>query len=88
MAHIEHYKRRCGNTTRQVDEWIQALFNGEPVVISDHAHKKGNMANSHAEQMFLTRLHFEHNLKPGRSSMLQYDTRTGVYSLIPSKYLP
>lgn len=88
MAHIEHYKRRCGNTTRQVDEWIQALFNGEPVVINDHAHHKGNMANRHAEQVLLKRLEFEHNLIPGRNSMLQYNKETGAYSLMPSKYLP
>ena len=88
MAHIEHFKRRCGNTTRQVDEWIQQLFNGEPVVVSDHAHKKGNYANQHAEQILLRRLEFEHNLKPGRNSMLQYDKETGAYSLMPSQYIP
>lgn len=87
MAHIEDFKRRCGNTTRQVDEWVQQLFNGEKVVVYDHAHRKGNHANEHATRVFLRRLEFEHNLKPGRNSMLQYKKDTGEYSLIPSKYV-
>lgn len=81
MAHIEYFKRRCGNTTRQVDEWIQCLFNGEKVIIHDHAQRDDNHASKHAERIFLRRLEIEHNLKPGRNSMLQYDK--GVYSLTP-----
>lgn len=75
MARIEHFKRRCGNTTRQVDEWIQQLFNGGEVVVQDHAHKNGGHAhqNEYAKRILLNRLNFEHNLKPGENSQLQVD---------------
>lgn len=73
MAHIEYYKRRCGNTTRQVDEWIQQLFNGEEVVIQDHAYIDGNMANEHAKRVLLGRLYGEHGLSVGKESPLKVD---------------
>lgn len=81
MALIEYYKRRCGNTTRQVDEWIQQLFNGEEVVILDHAHKDGNVANREADRVFLRRLEMEHGLKIGRSSPLVRENNH--YKLLP-----
>jgi len=76
MALIENYKRRCGNTTRQVDEWIQQLFNGEVVVINDHANRYGNNANENAKIILLRRLEMEHRLKPGTSSPLQLEGNT------------
>ena len=87
MAYIEHFKRRCGNTTRQVDEWVQQLFHGRSVIVSDHAHIKGNYANECAERILLRRLEIEHNLKPGEKSVLKYNKRTRAYSLMPSKYI-
>jgi hypothetical protein len=55
-------ERRCGNSTRQVDGWIQDYFNNGEVTIIDHAHKQGNFANRHTLDMFIRRLQFEHDL--------------------------
>lgn len=85
MATIEYYKRRCGNTTRQVDEWVQDLFNGKEVVVIDHAHREGNFANEHAKRIFLQRLKLEHGLSVGRNSQLIFNSITNSYTLAPSK---
>lgn len=84
MAHIDYFKRRCGNTTRQVDEWVQQLFEGNEVTIQDHAHKEGNMANECARRIFLQRLEFEHGLKIGKNSRLQFvGTSKQIFVLLP-----
>ena len=84
MALIEHWKRRCGNTTRQVDEWVQDLFNGKEVKVTDHAHKQGNAANHCAMDKLLKRLDFEHGLVIGKSSPLQFvDSAKTTLQLLP-----
>lgn len=83
MAKIEYYKRRCGNTTRQVDEWVQQLFNGEDVYVVDHAHKEGNVANRHAFDILMRRLRDEHGLKLGGHSPLVWDEKKRIIKLLP-----
>lgn len=83
MAKIEHYKRRCGNTTRQVDEWVQQLFNGEDAVVIDHAHRDGNVANKYAFRMLINRLENEHGLKLGNGSPLIWDEKEKTMKLLP-----
>lgn len=72
MAHIDNSKRRYGNTTRQVDEWVQELFDGKEVKVHDHAHIEGNNANHDAMNMLLRRMDNEHGLKVGRMSRLVF----------------
>ena len=54
--------RRCGNTTRQIDEWIQEFFDKGQATIIDHAHKEINMANTIAIFTLKKRLLSEHEL--------------------------
>jgi tRNA isopentenyl-2-thiomethyl-A-37 hydroxylase MiaE len=83
MAKIEYYKRRCGNTTRQVDEWVQQLFNGDDVYVVDHAHREGNAANRHAFDMLMRRLKIEHNLSIGENSRLIWNEKERILKLLP-----
>lgn len=74
MAAIDFYKRRCGNTTRQVDEWVQQLFSGKVVTIMDHAAIREQnylSANTYARQMFLRRMLNEHGFDLKQGSELQ-----------------
>ena len=64
------YDRRCGNTTRQVDEWIQELFTKGAVSVIDHAHNDTNSANRHAERVLFRRLATEHELRLDHNSPL------------------
>lgn len=82
MAKILNH-RRCGNTTRQVDEWVQELFENNEVVVVDHAHREGNYANKHAERMLFNRLYNEHGLKVGKISQLHWDEKSRKLSLTP-----
>lgn len=63
MEKIIINQRRCGNTTRQVDQAIQTLFTTGEVLWKDHAHRIGNMAQEHGWKILLRRLEFEHNLR-------------------------
>ena len=84
MSQIDYYKRRCGNTTRQVDEWIQDLFNGKEVKVIDHAHREGNVANRCAMDKLLGRLEFEHGLSVGKNSQLKFvDANKTTLQLLP-----
>ncbi|HRP33525.1 MAG TPA: hypothetical protein PKV73_16630 [Agriterribacter sp.] len=85
MAKIEYYKRRCGNTTRQVDEWVQQLFNGEDVYVVDHAHKEGNIASRCAFDILVRRLSNEHGLTLDKHSRLIWDEKTRIMKLLPFK---
>lgn len=82
MSKIIYY-RRCGNTTRQVDEWVQQLFEGGSATIIDHAAKEGNVANRHAERILFERLKREHGLEVGKHSSLQWDEKTRNLILLP-----
>ncbi len=64
-------ERRCGNTTRQVDEWIQELFEKGSVVVVDHAHKSDrgvplNFANEYALKILKNRMYQEHGFEWGK----------------------
>ena len=74
--------RRCGNTTRQVDEWIQQLFEVGEAIIIDHAHRTGNMSNRHAERILFDRLKNEHGLVVGKG-LLNWDAKDRTLSLLP-----
>lgn len=76
------WHRRCGNTTRQVDEWIQQLFEEGKCIVIDHADRPENAANRHAERIILQRLKMEHGLEPGRSSMLKWDDKSKTLTLL------
>jgi len=82
MAKIIRH-RRCGNTTRQIDEWVQQLFEEGEVVVIDHAHKDGNVANKCAERILFQRLSCEHGLKIGRNSQLKWDEKSRTLTLSP-----
>lgn len=85
MSTIVH-GRRMGNTTRQVDEWIQQLFTEGRATIIDHADSPHNRANDHALRVLLDRLHFEHHLtlsKGKKPSPLHYDDKTKELTLLP-----
>lgn len=81
MAKIIRH-RRCGNTTRQVDEWVQQLFEEGSALIIDHAHVEGYMANRNAERILFGRLKNEHGLEVGRNSNLQWDEKTRNLTLL------
>jgi hypothetical protein len=66
LPKVEIYPgRRCGNTTRQIDDAIQKLFITGKVTWHDHAEEKENMARDHGFTRLLRRLREEHDLKPG-----------------------
>lgn len=55
-------KRKCGNTTRQVDFAIQRFFEGYVVYAHDHFQKgKNRRANERLLQLIIHRLSREHN---------------------------
>lgn len=62
MAEIRN-ARRCGNSTRQIDEWVQELFNNGKVTIEDHSLK--NQGDLNSLYNLKRRLHFEHDLVVG-----------------------
>jgi hypothetical protein len=71
--------RKIGNTTRQIDEEVQDLFNNGAVIIFDHAQKPDNKAfEIHLEKLLL-RLKNEHSLTIGRG--LEYDQQTKILSV-------
>jgi hypothetical protein len=64
--------RRNGNSTRQIDEAIQCLFNGYKVIVQDHAiiesippHRRGDVRTNRISQnlfdRILKRIALEHN---------------------------
>ena len=57
-------RRRCGNTTRQIDYAIQKLFEGRRVVARDHDQypESWRMTNLDLFHRILKRLSFEHGL--------------------------
>ncbi len=67
--------RKCGNTTRQVDEWVQQLFQSGSILVVDHAHRDGNAANQHAERVLFRRLSSEHGLEVGVNLDWDYKSR-------------
>jgi hypothetical protein len=76
-------KRRCGNSTRQIDQWIQDLFTNGKAVIIDHAHQENrgvavNFANRHSRKILLERLWREHSIDPKED--LVYDPITYTLS--------
>ena len=77
------YGRRLGNTTRQVDQWIQELFTDGSCTVIDHAHRPDNMANKHAERILFSRLHNEHGLTFKEPTPLQFDKETRTLTLLP-----
>lgn len=57
------HERRSGNTTRQVDAAIQALFKGKVVKIVDHSDDGDNMrASKILFKAILRRLEYEYHL--------------------------
>lgn len=68
-------ERRCGNTTRLVDEWIQEYFDKGTVVIRDHAHPNV-LANVHAWKQFRNRLASEHRIFLKQHYSLELQTGT------------
>jgi len=55
--------RKVGNSTRQIDQYIQDLFDGLPVIVKDHA--RGGNIKKNNEVLFgrlMSRLAREHNL--------------------------
>lgn len=68
--------RRCGNTTRQVDGWIQELFESGKVYVVDHSGTKGGQW--YAEKIMFDRLGSEHDLEIGNP--LKYDRNTCLLS--------
>lgn len=64
MAQIRD-ARRCGNSTRQVDEMVQELFNTGKVTVTDHAKTESNQAYRNTLYVLRRRLHFEHDLVVG-----------------------
>lgn len=54
--------RRMGNSTRQVDNAIQILFNGSTCVVLDHwEHGRNRQANKHLLRMIVDRIRAEHS---------------------------
>jgi hypothetical protein len=53
-------KRRCGNTTRIVDDIIQRFFNGEKVEIKDHTDISGRHGKIMLSRRVIRRLQLEH----------------------------
>ena len=67
IAEIIRNGRRCGNTTRQVDIWVQELFDTGEAYVVDHAHRSErgvplNVANKYALNILFRRLYNEHAL--------------------------
>ena len=73
------HRRRCGNTTRQVDMAVQDLFLKGTALWRDHAERKGNMAQEHGFKILLDRLWNEHRLD--RETGLVVDRREFRVSL-------
>jgi DNA-binding FrmR family transcriptional regulator len=73
-------KRRCGNTTRQIDAFIQDLFQTGTVTVQDHAHQENgrgvptNRANEQLVDTMLRRLRYEHKLNVYDD--LEFDRKT------------
>jgi len=57
------HDRKSGNSTRQIDAAIQALFNGKIVKVVDHADDGDNRATSFLFKAIIRRLEYEHNLE-------------------------
>lgn len=58
---IISFYRRSGNSIRQVDAAIQALYDGKTVIVRDHSNT-GKRADRHLFDMLRRRLETEHNL--------------------------
>ena len=59
---MEIYKRRAGNSTRQIDYTIQLLFLGYVVLVQDHSGVLG--ATQDLFKRILRRLEIEHGIEP------------------------
>lgn len=57
---VLHSCKQCGNTTRQIDEAIQQLFQNKIIVCRDHYYKKDYKLNLELYQKILKRLKNEH----------------------------
>jgi len=60
---MNYLKRRSGRTTRQIDQYIQDLFNTGFVIINDHGDSEGDdYGTRNLIRIILERLKNEHHL--------------------------
>ncbi len=71
---IIRFGRRCGNTTRQINQEIDDLFTKGFAHVLDHAAREGNRAQDSHLSVLFRRLHVEFGLQEGKD--YHYDSKT------------